>query len=392
VHLPYEQGLDEKYRRGVELLEQAGVTHDARLLPPEKSPRPLEYRSLFKLAVRPSLPGRLSPDRPALADDVPSRFALGLFAPGSHDVIDMHDCPLHTAPLRKLIRDLRTELDLSPLTPYSERTHSGQIRYVVARAAHLTGEIMLTFVVTEPLKPELRQLVQNLQRQGDKINSAYMNINSQPGNAIFGPETIRVAGADKLRERLCDLDFEVGPTAFFQINPWQAINLYRRVEQIAGPAAPDAVAWDLYCGVGQIALVLARLGYRTFGVEENPTAILDAQANARKNHLSERTEFVQARVEDVTTATIPAWATKPGLIVVNPSRRGLAEETRAHLARLLADNKATRLIYVSCSVQTLARDLADLTRDSGFQVRQIEAFDMFPQTDNMEWLVVMSHG
>ncbi|MGL1446785.1 hypothetical protein ACSTJA_23985, partial [Vibrio parahaemolyticus] len=80
---------------------------------------------------------------------------------------------------------------------------------------------------------------------------------------IFGAETQRLAGTERLRESLCDLAFEIGPTSFFQINPWQAINLYRRIEGIAGSVVkPAPVAWDLYCGTGQISLILARQGYR----------------------------------------------------------------------------------------------------------------------------------
>ena len=392
VNLDYKTSLDEKHKAGVQILEEAGVIAGARVLAPTPSPKPFGYRSLFKLAVREAEPGQVR--APIVVDgestEREARFAIGLFEQGSHKVVDMDRCPLHAASLARLIPDLRRELELSPLTPYSEATHSGQVRYVAARTAHLTGEVMLTFVVTESLRSELKTLVSNLQRLGHRINSAHMNIHAERGNAIFGPETVRIAGADRLRERVLDLDFEVGPTSFFQINPWQAMTLYRRVEQIAGPAAPSAVAWDLYCGIGQMSLVLARLGYKVLGVEENPKSIEDAGDNARRNRLETQTHFVAARVEDVKDE-IPAWASTPELIVVNPSRRGLAEVTREELADLLAARPKTRLVYVSCSVDSLARDLKDLTERTGFRVRQVEAFDMFAQTDGLEWLVVLTH-
>lgn len=392
VNLPYELGLKEKHRRGAEILEKTGLVPKSRILPPVKAPRPYEFRSLFKLAVRPA-PASERPAAPTHPDDpaapVAPRFAIGLFEPGSHTVVDMDDCPLHVVPLKRLIKDLREELNQSPLTPYDEATGTGQVRYLAARAAHLTNEIMVTFVVTEPLKVELRRIVEKLQRRGHKINSAHLNLNTERGNAIFGKETIRVAGADGLRERVCDLDFEVGPTSFFQINPWQAINLYRRIEQVVGAAGtPGTPAWDLYCGIGQISLVLARLGYKTLGIEENPEAVKDATANARRNRLENNAEFLAARVEDATTK-IPRWAQQPSLIVANPSRRGLHEATRQHLAMTLVSNPDARFVYVSCNVETLARDLTALA-STGYVVRQAEAFDMFPQTDDMEWLVVLT--
>jgi 23S rRNA (uracil1939-C5)-methyltransferase len=389
VNLDYQTGLREKYQVGLDVL--GGLTQTARLVPPIASPKPFEYRSLFKLAVRPSTAeGR--------------RFAIGLFRPGTHDVLDLDPCPLHVAPLRKLIADLRTELEASTIQPWNEESGEGHLRYVAARAAHLTGEVMITFVVAKPIKAELRQLVSALQRRYHKLNSAHMNVNDAPGNAIFGPKTERLAGGDGLRERLIDLDFEVGPTSFFQVNPWLAINLYRRIEQIAGPVEPPRapgkiphdlgsfrrpIAWDLYCGTGQISLVLARQGYKTLGIEENPEAVQHARLNAQRNRLNERAEFIAGRVEDVYSQ-MPNWANAPSLIVVNPSRRGLAESTRRSLAQMLANNPDARLVYVSCDVTTLARDLADLKARTTHQVRQIEAFDMFAQTEDLEWLAVMS--
>lgn len=383
VNLDYQASLNEKHKAGLGILEKAGVLAGARILPPVASPRPFGYRSLFKLAVRPSHA------KPKTPEDVAPRFDIGLFAQGSHDVVNMDECPLHAEALKNLLRDLRVELEQSPLTPFDEKTHTGQVRYLTARAAHLTGELMLTFVVTEPVKTELRRIVDALRRRGHKVNSAHMNINAEKGNAIFGGETTRLAGTDRLRERVLDLDFEVGPTSFFQINPWQAINLYRRVEQIAGPASGAKVAWDLYCGLGQMSLVLARLGYKVLGIEENPEAVVAAQDNARKNKLSEKAEFIAARVEEAQTK-VPLWARAPELIVVNPSRRGLAEQTRLEIAGLLKTYPQSRFVYVSCEVETLARDLAEIKAATGFHVRQIEGFDMFAQTADMEWLAVLT--
>jgi 23S rRNA (uracil1939-C5)-methyltransferase len=249
---------------------------------------------------------------------------------------------------------------------------------------------MVVFVVTAAKKDELKQIVSLLRLDEHKINSAHMNINADMTNAIFGSESVRIAGTDKLRETICDLKFEISPSAFFQVNPWQAINLYRRVEQIAGEVDNDAYAWDLYCGGGQIAMILARLGYKVVAIEENPAAILDGETNARRNALQDRIEFIAGRVEDVQH-TIPPGAAYPDLIVVNPSRRGIAKESRDRIKNVLANSPRTRLIYVSCDVETLARDLVDFVA-SGHKVRQVEAFDMFAQTDKLEWVAVLTNS
>ena len=387
VNGPYDAGLADKFDRGLAHFRAAELLGRCHVARPQPSPRRLGYRSHFKLAVRPATAG-------------PGRFAMGLFAPGSHTIVDLPHCPLHVPALSRLITDLRRELEESSLEPYHEGLAEvddsmavGQqptyLRYVAARAAHLTGEISLVFVVTAEAKAELRRLVQNLMRQGHRINSAHMNINGASGNAVFGAMTHQVAGGRRLRERIDGLDLEISPTAFFQINPWQAEVLYRRVADLAGTGA-GAAALDLYCGTGQISLMLARQGYRVLGVEEHPDAVADAEANARRNHLEDRAAFVASRVEDLTPAELVRGSGHgPGLVVVNPSRRGLAPSTRQQLQDILSRQPGARLIYVSCSAETLARDLQSF-KESQFVLRQLEAYDMFPQTEHMEWLAVLS--
>lgn len=394
VNSSYEPALQAKFTKGLRHLEAANLLGTAQILGVNEAPRRLGYRTLVKLAVRPkaSLARRpsMDPSRDSLTDPLMDRFAIGLFEPGSHVVMDqIEHCPIHAPALRWMLRDLRRALNESPLQPWNETTGQGDVRYLVARSSHMTGEIMLTFVVRDASpKVHLQRIISRLKREGHKLASTHMNINAEVGNAIFGQESVRLTGNDRLRERLCDLSFEVGPTAFFQVNPWQAAMMYRRVEQLAGAASPGGVAWDLYCGIGQMSLIMARQGFRVFGVEENEAAVADAALNAKRNELSERTGFLAARVEDSETA-LPAWAQKPEVIVVNPSRRGLHEGARAHLAHVLRQNPDTRFIYVSCEVETLARDLAAL-RHAGFRLRQVEAFDMFAHTDNLEWLAVMT--
>lgn len=386
VNTNYGESLRKKFDQGISVLKNAGVIENAQILDPMPSPTPLGYRSYFKLAVRPATSAQKAA---AEREGIARRFAIGLFEPGSHKVsVDMRDCPVHTKPLSNLLKSIEAEIETCPIEPWNETTGAGELRYIAARSAHLTGEIMLTFVMAKPQKNELVKLVNRLRRMGHKINSAFMNINNTTGNAIFGPETLLLAGSAALRERVCDLDIEISPLAFFQVNPWQANNLYRRVEMHAGRARGAEIAWDLYTGTGQMALLLARSGYRALGIEEVEAATIDATRNAQRNNLADRATFIAARVED-SESLLPEWAQNPKVIVVNPSRRGLHEGARNHLTHVLRSQPSGKFIYVSCDVETLARDLKALI-SSGYCVRQVEAFDMFAQTDKLEWLAVLT--
>lgn len=377
----YQSCLQKKYDAGIALLKETELLKSTHIVPPAPAPRQLGYRTHAKLAVR----GMKDCANPKAE----YRFAMGLFKPQSHLVMDHAECSLHKDSMNRLAKDLRVMLDASDLQPYAEDTHSGDLRYIAIRASHLTEEVMLTFVMTSDKHRHLvRNIVNALREKGHQINSAHININDEITNTIFGTESRRVAGTDRLRERLCDLDFEIGPTSFFQVNPWQAEVIYRRIHQLAGQRAFNDVAWDLYCGTGQISLLLAQSGYRVLGIEANPQAIRDAQNNAVRNRIDNPPHYITGKVEELQTQ-LPTWAQQPKMIVVNPARKGLAEPVRQFIREQLKANPQTRLIYMSCEVQTLARDLKEIA-GTDLPVRQLEAFDMFPFTDKMEWLAIVN--
>lgn len=377
------QSLESKTQKGLDILRQKGLMKTTQVVKAKPSPRQLEYRTHAKMAIRPySLAVRPTSSKAS------KRFAIGLFQPESHKLVDIERCPLHRESIDRFVKELRVELENSTIQPYDEKLHQGDLRYLAIRASHLTQELMVTFVVRDPsVRLALKALAMKLRQLGHQMSSVYMNVNEQPSNVIFGPQNIRLIGSDRLREELCGLSFEIGPTSFFQVNPWQAEQIYHRIGQLAGQAPGQAVAWDLFCGIGQISLVLSQVGYQVLGIEENPQAIRDAQRNAVRNELDHQPSFMTGRVEQ-NIDQLPDWAQQPKLIVVNPSRRGLAPEVREFLRDRLAADKELRLIYLSCEVETLARDLEEIT-SGGRQLRQIEPFDMFPGTEKMEWLAIV---
>lgn len=382
INRDYQESLETKYQEGLRQLNAANLLQDTQLTRPQASPRPLEYRTHAKLAVRPY-------HQCVNADKTSNRrFAIGLFKPESHQVVDISHCPLHRHSINRVLKDLKTELEDSSLQPYDESSQEGDLRYIALRASHITEELMLTYIVTsDRCRVELKGIAMRLRQKGHQLSSVYMNTNDESTNVIFGSQNKRLLGSDRLREELCGLSMEIGPSSFFQVNPWQAELVYRRIEHIAGQESGQGVAWDLYCGIGLISMLLTQTGYRTLGIEENPQATRDAQRNCVRNELPHQPIFIAGRVENLLE-DIPAWARQPKLVVVNPSRKGIAPPVRQYLNELLQERSDLRLVYLSCEVSTLARDLNDL-KSSGRRLRQLEAYDMFPFTDKMEWLAVI---
>src|SRR5690606_32229459 len=128
--------------------------------------------------------------------------------------------------------------------------------------------------------------------------------------------------------------------------------------------------------------ILAQQGYRPIFIEENPEAVAQAELNYKRLTGLPEAVFFAGRVENLLSE-IPAAASRPEWLVVNPSRKGLEPATRQFLSRMSAEGHIPKMIYVSCDVGTLSRDLADLGR-AGYQLRQLESFDMFPHTSKLE--------
>jgi 23S rRNA (uracil747-C5)-methyltransferase len=181
--------------------------------------------------------------------------------------------------------------------------------------------------------------------------------------------------------RVNGIELLLGPRAFFQTNTRVAAALYRQVRAWADAAAPRTV-WDLYCGVGGFALHVARAGRDVVGVETSTEAVEAARAAATL--LEGRTSIGSTRfLTGDVTEEIPSAATD--FIVVNPPRRGIGPR----LAGWLDRSPATHLVYSSCNVDSLARDLAAMPSWRPVEGRVV---DMFPQTRHVETLLLLRRG
>ena len=164
--------------------------------------------------------------------------------------------------------------------------------------------------------------------------------------------------------------------SFFQGNRF----LVGRLASAVVDAVPDAPVWDLYAGVGLFAAALGAVGRdRVTAVEGDPLSSADLRGNAAA--FAGRLAVETGAVEDVLAATtLPADAT----VIVDPPRTGLSKAVTAALAA----SAVRRIVYVSCDVATLARDIKAFAA-SGFVLTSLEGFDLFPNTAHVETLAVL---
>lgn len=311
------------------------------------------------------------------------KLITGFYRERSHDIIpDMERCWIQNEPGDTLVKEVRDIADALGISAYNEVAHQGDLRHIFVRTAYTTGEMMIVLVTKREKVPQLDQLIEQITAQNDKVISVIQNVHPEKKNVILGKKFITHFGKDYLEDKLGDLTFKISPQAFYQVNPEQTEVLYEKALEYAAVDSNDIVI-DAYCGIGSISLFLAQKAKKVYGVEIVPQAITDAKENAKINHL-DNTEFVVGQAEKV----MPWWyaqGLRPDVIVVDPPRKGCDEA----LLEAMLGMKPNRIVYVSCNPSTLARDLRIL-EDGGYQTQEIQPVDMFPQTNHVELVALMS--
>lgn len=304
------------------------------------------------------------------------KVVAGFYAPKSHRIVDTDACliqhPLNDRVIRK-VKQLARRLN-TPI--YDERNHCGILRHVMVRTGFHTGECMVVLVTNGENLPRRQQWVEELRREIPGLKSVVQNVNPRRTNVILGPENRLLWGRKVIYDRIGDVVFAISPNSFFQVNPVQTKVLYDQVAKYAALTGVETVI-DAYCGIGTIALYLARRAKRVYGVDVVGAAIRDAKQNAALNGMGHVT-FEEGAAEEV----MPRWhreGIRPDVIVLDPPRKGCDPA----LLETAASMKPGRIVYVSCNPATLARDAKYLS-ELGYRVQEVQPVDMFPQTGHVE--------
>jgi 23S rRNA (uracil1939-C5)-methyltransferase len=207
----------------------------------------------------------------------------------------------------------------------------------------------------------------------------------QPGGlATVAPMT---PGPVDLHYRLDDfgLKLDFGPTDFVQVNGAINAAMVNQAIELLDLQASDRVL-DLYCGLGNFTLPMARRAASVVGVEGEPGLIERARANARSNGIG-NASFVVADLSVAPDPMLPWMRGGYDKVLLDPPRVGAREvlSAVAHLA-------PRRVVYISCHTGSLARDLGVLTQEHGFRLRAAGVLDMFPHTTHVESMAVLERG
>ena len=307
----------------------------------------------------------------------PSKFALGLHAPGRWDkILNINECHIQTKIANEILTTIK-ELT-KDLEPYNMREHTGFLRNVIIRVAANTDEIMVNIVTSRDDPDLLSPVSHTLITQFPNITSIVNNITARKSGVSMGEHQVVLHGKEYIIEKLGDYEFMISADSFFQTNTKQAEKLYDIIleeSQLTG----SEIVYDLFCGTGSISLFLSKHAKMVYGFELVTSAVQDAMQNAIHNKVK-NAWFFGGNLENLFRENTEAKELElPDVVVVDPPRAGLHTKTIEDIL----EKSPKRIVYVSCNPASQARDVALLCNEK-YELKKLRPIDMFPHTPHVE--------
>ena len=310
------------------------------------------------------------------------KIISGVYQSGTHSIVCVDSCLTEDRKADEIIVSIRNMLKSFRIQPYDERSGGGTLRHVLVKRGFKTNQIMVVLVTSGPIFPAKNNFVKALRKEHPDITTIVHNINPYQTSLVLGERENVLYGTGKIEDELCGLTFRISPRSFYQINPVQTEVLYNTAMEYADMSGREKVV-DAYCGIGTIGLVASKRAGEVIGVELNRDAVHDAIANAKRNGIKnvrffcdDAGEFMLGMAQD---------GEKADIVFMDPPRAGSDECFLSSLVTLAPK----KVVYISCNPETQQRDLRFLTK-RGYKVEKIQPVDMFPHTNHVETVVLLS--
>ena len=307
----------------------------------------------------------------------------GIYEQKSHRIVPVDSCLIENAKADEIIVSIRGLLKSFHIRPYNEDTGYGLLRHVLIRTGHVTGQIMVVLVLASPILPSKNNFVKALLKLHPEITTVVINVNNRNTSMVLGDKEHVIYGKGYIEDELCGKRFRISPRSFYQVNPVQTEILYGKALEYAGLTGKETVV-DAYCGTGTIGMIASDKAAKVIGVELNADAVRDARNNAKANQIR-NIQFYQNDAGKFLVEMAGQGA-KVDVVLMDPPRSGSTEEFMNSVAQIGPE----RIVYVSCNPETLVRDLKYFKK-KGYRVAKGVGVDMFPFTEHVETVVLLSH-
>ena len=382
-HMEYEQQLHFKQRQVTEVLERIGGFGSVSVEPTLPAPHIYDYRSKMEFSFGTNR--WLTEAEIASGEELEKGCALGLHIPKRYDqILDLDECHLQSSLSVKIVNKVRQVAMGQGWRAYNSNTREGYLRNLVIRTGFFSAESMI-YLVTRHNRPDrMKLLTEAILAEMPSITTVINGINDTLSPVAYGEQEIVYHGPGTIVERIGELEFRISPTTFFQPNSSQACRLFQVVRECAQLSGSE-VLYDLYSGIGTIALLLSPDCRKVVGIDSNEQAVEGARVNATANGIENCTFFPLDAAKSLTR-NFALRRGRPDVLVVDPPRAGMHKEVCQSILTLAPE----RIVYVSCNPATQARDLKVL--GSSYEVEKVQPIDMFPQTYHIENVVALRRG
>lgn len=311
---------------------------------------------------------------------------LGFHIPRFFDkVIDIQECHLQPDPSNAIRMAVR-EFAIKENMPFFDlRWQEGYLRNLMVRTT-VTGELMVVFIFCRE-DVEMREKIMNhIAEKFPAITSLMYMINPKKNDSLADLDSYPYKGTPYITEQLTmrngqKLNFRISPQSFFQTNTAQANALYAKVSEFADLKGHETV-FDLYTGCGTIASFIAAEAKRVIGIEYVEQAVKDGKLNTQLNNIT-NVEFFAGDMKDMLTEAFCMLHGIPQVVITDPPRGGMHPDVIFALLKMAPE----KIVYVSCSPPTQARDIAMMSEK--YTVKLMQPVDMFPHTSHVENIVLL---
>ncbi len=355
--MPYAMQLEVKAAQVQDALRRIGHLDGFELEPIVAAVQEWRYRNKLEYSF---------------GSDASGRLVCGFHASGRwEEIVEVRDCLLASEAGNAAREQVVGWCCERGLTAYDRRTGEGFLRNLVVREGRRSGELQVR-LVTAPGTFD----VESLAGAATLADSLLWTRQASVAESTTGGETELITGSERFGERIGPLELEISAQAFFQTNTEMAERLYEIAVRYAELSPFDRV-YDLYCGIGTIALLMAPRAAEVWGLEIVAEAVADAIAGARRNEI-QNAHFYAGDVR-LALRELVERAGRPEVLVVDPPRAGLSQK----VVRRIIEAAPKRIVYVSCNPTTLAPNAAQLVA-AGYELVKVAPVDMFPQTPHIE--------
>lgn len=310
-----------------------------------------------------------------------NKITPALYEEHSKSLVSVNNCMIQNDLANRILDSICDILNKLKISIYGEKNKNGVLKFVLIRIAEKTNEALVCFVVNSDIFPARNEIVKELRFRHKEIKTIVQNTNNRDTSIVLGDKERVLFGNGYIVDELCGYKFKITSKSFYQINHDQTEVLYKNAIDSLNLNKNDIVL-DAYSGIGTIGIILSNKVKEVFSVELNRDSFKNAIENSKLNNVRNVT-FYNADATEFICSLEKTKENKIDVVIMDPPRDGSTKEFLNSVIEL----KPKKVLYISCNVLTLQRDLEVLKKD--YTITKLFFVDLFCNTFHTECVCLL---